>query len=281
MNALGSTLRVALGEYDIGWHDPATSLERAARITESSARAGARLVVLPEMCTSGFTMDVELAEQINGDNVGALARMAVRSSVWLLAGVATRDADSEDSPARNSALLFSPSGSLAAKYDKQRLFAYANEQESYAAGNTPVVVDVDGVRVSPFICYDLRFPELFRTVAAQADLMVVIASWPAARRTHWDTLLRARAIENQCYVIGVNRTGTGGSISYDGGSAAYDPWGDSPITMPVPGSDGTTSVLVAADEVGRVRAAYPFLVDAINEGPPAASILVSAETLAR
>lgn len=261
MTADRSGLRVALGEYDIGWHDPAASLSRAAKLVKASAAAGARLVVLPEMCTSGFTMDVGFAEPLAGESVAALSQMASQSGVWLLAGVPTRDEDPADCVARNSALMFTPAGALTAVYHKQRLFAYADEQRSYVTGDTPVVVDVEGVRVSPFICYDLRFPELFRAVAADTDLIVVIASWPAARRTHWDVLLRARAIENQCYVIGVNRDGVGGTISYDGGSAAYDPWGTALELRPVSGAGSVSSVSVSTDEVARVRGAYPFLAD--------------------
>lgn len=258
-----SQLRVALGQYDIGWHDPDASLDRAAQVVARSAAAGARLVVLPEMCTSGFTMEVaNFAESPTSDRITRLSRMARSSGVWLVAGVPTRDDGSCDRVARNSALAFSPAGELAATYHKQKLFAYADEQKSYLPGDQPVVIDVDGVRVAPFICYDLRFPELFRAVARDVDLMVVIASWPAARRSHWDTLLRARAIENQCYVIGVNRSGEGGGIIYDGGSAAFDPWGEPVATVAVAGAEGVALAGVSSAEVARVRAAYPFLADA-------------------
>ena len=258
-------LRIALGEYDIGWHDPDTSLDRAARVVSESAAAGARLVILPEMCTSGFTMDVvNYAEPMNGDRVTRLSHMARSASVWLLAGVPTTDAGSSDCNARNSALVFAPTGELAATYHKQRLFAYADEHRSYSAGDGPVVVDVDGVRVAPFICYDLRFPELFRRVAKDVDVIALIASWPAARRTHWDALLRARAIENQCYFLGVNRIGEGGGITYDGGSAAFDPWG-APVTQnALPGAEGATTVLISRAEVSRVRDSYPFLADSVG-----------------
>jgi len=256
-----SALRVTLGEYDIGWHDPAASLDRASGIVNAAAASGSRLIVLPEMCTTGFTMDAERAEPMDGDSVARLSEMASRSRVWLLAGVATRGTDATSDAARNSALMFEPSGNLVGVYHKQRLFAYANEQRSYVGGEQPVVIDVEGVRVSPFICYDLRFPELFRAIAADTDLIVVIASWPAARQAHWDALLRARAIENQCYVIGVNRIGVGDSIAYAGGSAAYDPWGVPLDRSVVPGAADITSVSVSADEVRRVREAYPFLAD--------------------
>ncbi len=241
------------------------SLDRAAQLVAESAAGGARLVVLPEMCTSGFTMDVaHFAESMTSGRVERLSQIARSSNVWLIAGVATSNVDGPACAARNSALVFTPSGSLEAVYHKQRLFAYADEQRSYLAGTGSLVIDIDGVRVSPFICYDLRFPELFRNVATDVDLMVVIASWPAARRTHWDVLLRARAIENQCYVIGVNRTGEGGTIAYDGGSAAYDPWGAPLESRTLPGAANVRTVTVSALEVERVRAAYPFLADAAH-----------------
>jgi predicted amidohydrolase len=263
MSANGQ-IRVALGEYDIGWHDPDTSLDRAARIVAGAAAAGARLVVLPEMCTSGFTMDAaNYAEAMTSDRVTRLSHMALSAAVWLIAGVPTADIGANDRVARNSALIFSPTGELAEAYHKQRLFAYADEQRTYGRGDRSVVIDVDGVRVAPFICYDLRFPELFRSVASDVDLIVVIASWPAARRTHWDTLLRARAIENQCYVIGVNRSGEGGGISYDGGSTAFDPWGAELTGNTAPRAGAIETVLVSSAEVGRVRAAYPFLQDSV------------------
>lgn len=258
-------LRVALGEYDIGWHDPDASLDHAARIVTQAAASGARLIVLPEMCTSGFTMDVaNFAEPMTSDRITRLSHMARSAGVWLIAGVPVRDMDVANCTVRNSALVFAPTGALTARYDKQRLFAYANEQASYQAGSDPVVIDIEGIRVAPFICYDLRFPELFRRVAQHVDLITVIASWPAARRTHWDILLRARAIENQCYVIGVNRTGDGNGIPYDGGSAAYDPWGATLQQPAIPGTAGISTVMVSAAEVKRVREAYPFLFDAAH-----------------
>ncbi len=255
------SLKVALGEYDIGWHDPTGSLDRAASIVDDASARGARLVVLPEMCTSGFTMDLDFAEPLAGEQVNRLCSIARSSDVWLVAGVPILDdGEGPERTARNSALVIDPAGKIVSVYHKQRLFAYANEQRSYRTGDAPVTVEVDGVRVSPFICYDLRFPELFRRVASETDVILVIASWPAARRTHWDALLRARAIENQCYVIGVNRTGEGGSLVYDGGSAAFDPWG-TPLEQSFGAEHGLGIVHVQSAEVDRIRTSYPFLAD--------------------
>ncbi|HEX8275748.1 MAG TPA: nitrilase-related carbon-nitrogen hydrolase [Longimicrobiaceae bacterium] len=255
-----SPLRVALGEYDTGWHDPAGSLARAAGVVGRAAAAGAELVVLPETCTTGFTMEPAAhAEPRTGPSAAGLAELARRHGVHLLAGVATRDASGGGGERfYNSALLFGPDGAPAAEYRKQRLFAFAGEHERYAAGDGPTVVRVGGVRIAPFICFDLRFPELFRAVAPRVDALVLVANWPAARRAHWDVLVRARAIENQCYVVAVNRVGEGGGLEYDGGSVAYDPWGD-PVAEAADG--GLLVARIDPAEVTRVRSRYPFVED--------------------
>jgi predicted amidohydrolase len=251
---------VALGEYDTGWHDPAGSLARAAGVVERAAAAGAGLVVLPEMCTTGFTMEsAEHAEPLAGPSVTGLAELARRHGVHLLAGVATRaPSDGGGERFHNSALLFGPDGALAAEYRKQRLFAFAGEHECYAAGEAPTVARVGGVRIAPFICFDLRFPELFRAIAPRVDALVLVANWPASRRAHWDVLVRARAIENQCYVVAVNRSGEGGGQEYDGGSVAYDPWGE-PVAESTDG--GLLVARIDPAEVTRVRSRWPFVED--------------------
>lgn len=256
-------LRVALGEYDTGWHDPDTSLRRAHDVIAGAARLRARVVVLPEMCATGFTMEgSRWAEPLSPEQgaSGALAAAARECRLWVLAGLAVR----ETSPARlvNAAVLFDPAGSIAAIYRKQRLFSYAGEHEVYAPGDGPVVATIEGVRVGIFICFDLRFPELFRAVAPEIDAALLVANWPERRRVHWDVLTRARAIENQCYVVAVNRTGIGDGVEYDGGSVAYDPWGE-PVGI---GGGGNAPRVVDIDpsRVKLVRARYPFLREIEN-----------------
>ncbi len=251
-------LRVALGEYDTGWHDAKGSLARAGRVVQSAAREGAQLVVLPEMCTTGFTMDAESqAERLDGASVGALGRIAAEANVQLIAGVAVRECVDGAERHVNAALLFGEDGAIRALYRKQRVFAYAGEDHVYTAGDDVVTAAVHGVRIAPFVCYDLRFPELFRRVARDVDAVVIIANWPSSRRPHWDALLRARAIENQCYVLAVNRLGEGGGIAYDGGSAAFDPWGEPLVTT----GDTVGIVDVDVERVRAVRTEYPFLCD--------------------
>ena len=243
-----SVLRIALGEYDLGWQDAGRSLARAREVVARAAGDGARLVALPEMATTGFTMDGSYATPIDGGDAARLAELAAAHDVWLVAGVAARDADGPF----NAAIVADPTGSIVAVYRKQRLFSYGGEHETYVAGDQPVVVDVEGVRIAPFICYDLRFPELFREVAAGVDAFVLVANWPKPRRAHWDVLTRARAIENQAYFVAVNRTGSGGGLEFDGGSVAYDPWGE-PLPGPV--------IRIDSARVTEVRNSYPFLAD--------------------
>lgn len=252
-------LRVALGEYDTAWHDPTASLARAAEVVQSATAAGAQLVVLPEMCTTGFTMDAaSQAEPLDGPSVRALGRLAGGARTQLIAGVALRDGSGEAARAVNAALHFGDDGALRTVYRKQRMFAYAGEDDVYEPGCQPVVITVEGVRLALFVCYDLRFPELFRAVARDVDALVIIANWPATRRAHWDTLIRARAIENQCYLVAVNRSGSGGGIEYDGGSAAFDPWGERLVV------DAGGIVALDPARVQAVREEYPFLRDAVR-----------------
>jgi predicted amidohydrolase len=219
-----AVLTVALGEYDIGWHDPALSLQRAGEIARQARAAKADLLAFPEMCVTGFTMEAEeFAEPEDGQSIKAMSRIAAENQLWIVAGASMRK---DDGRFVNTALVFSPKGELVASYDKQRLFGYAKETEVYSPGIGSCVVEINGVRLGVFICFDLRFPELFRGVRREVDAFVLIANWPSARQRHWEILTQARAIENQCYMIAVNRTGEGGGLEYTGGSAIYDPWGE-------------------------------------------------------
>jgi predicted amidohydrolase len=158
----------------------------------------------------------------------------------------------------NVAVLAGPAGQLH-RYVKIHPFSFAGEHERYDAGKDFLTVDVEGVRVTVFICYDLRFADEFFRCAAQTDLYVIPANWPEPRREHWQTLLRARAIENQAYVLGCNRVGLAGELNHTGDSAIIDPLGRTLSQASV-----VETVLVAEvdpGEVERVRARFPFMAD--------------------
>jgi predicted amidohydrolase len=246
-------LVVALGEYDTGWHDPVQSLARAGVLAKQARSAGAGLLVLPEMCASGFTMDADkFAEEEDGPSTRALSALALEHQLWVIAGLSMR----RGGKYLNSALAFAPDGSLAATYDKQRLFGYARETTVYSAGTSPCVIEVGGLSLGLFVCFDLRFPELFREVAADVDACIIIANWPSARQRHWEVLTQARAIENQCYVVAVNRVGAGGGLEYSGGSLILDPWGERSDT-PAKGSSLRLGV-VSRSKVASVRETFPL-----------------------
>jgi len=250
-------MRVAAVQHDIVWEDPPANFARLAPMIERAAASGARLIVLTEMCTTGFSMDTQrTAEPVDGPSTRFLAEQACAHGVWVCGSVPERGAGHER-PA-NCLVLAGPDGTLH-RYRKIHPFTYSGEHEHYAAGDRLVTVTVEGVRLSLFVCYDLRFADEFWAEAPGTDCYVVVANWPAARRAHWQALLVARAIENQAYVVGVNRVGEGGGLHYAGDSRIVDPLGE----VLAAGAGGETILLADVDPavVAETRKRYPFLAD--------------------
>jgi predicted amidohydrolase len=249
-------MRVAAIQHDIVWEDAAATRERLVPLIERAAADGARLIVLAEMFATGFSMRPErVAEDEGGPNEQFLIDRARAHDAHLVASVAQRGADGRY---RNNCVVAGPTGSVE-RYAKLHPFSYAREHEHYAAGDKPLTVAVGALRVTPFVCYDLRFADVFWERGPDTDLFVVPANWPAARREHWRTLLRARAVENQAYVLGVNRVGTAGSLPHCGDSAIVDPLGRT-----LAEASGGEAVLLADVEeatVSAVRSEFPFLAD--------------------
>lgn len=252
-----SLVRVALVQFDIAWEDVAENHRRVAERLARAAGDGARLALLPEMFPTGFSMDAgRMAQPPGGPTETFLREQAAAHGMWII-GSLPEAAPGKGAP-RNTALVVAPEGGVV-RYSKIHPFTYAGEHRHYAAGDRVVTVDIDGVRVTPFVCYDLRFPEPFRFAAKDTDLFAVVANWPDARREHWRTLLRARAIENLAYVAGVNRVGEGGRLRYAGDSALVDPWGETRVE-----GDASDRVLVGevdAAKVSDARKRFPVLQD--------------------
>lgn len=236
-------MRVALGQLDMVWEDKDASIKRAERMIAEAAEAQADMIIFPEMSFTGFSMNLE---QI-GEPVGASAtvqQMSAFARQYQLAiafGWAALPELSESSGQAISAqtmsvigqklgtnrfTLLDRSGQTVAEYVKIHPFTHGGESEHYARGEQIINVPFLGRNISLFICYDLRFPELFQIAAEQSDVMFVIANWPAVRSAHWQTLLRARAIETQSYVVGVNCFGERDGFSYSGDSMAVDSIGN-------------------------------------------------------
>lgn len=240
---------------DLAWEDVEENHRRARRHLEAAAANGARLGLLPEMFSTGFSMDAgRIAQPPGGPSETFLRKTARELSLWILASVP----EAGEPRPRNMALLAAPDGSVV-RYAKIHPFSFGGEHRVYAGGERVVTVDVEGLGVTPLVCYDLRFPEPFRLAAADTDLFAVVANWPDARRDAWRTLLRARAIENICYVAGVNRAGEGGGLRYAGDSAVISPWGE--VLVEGAAEESVLFAEVDSEVVRQTRERFPALED--------------------
>jgi predicted amidohydrolase len=249
-------MKIAAIQHDIVWEEPEQTRARLRPMIADAAAEGARMIVVSEMYATGFSMRPErVAEDEGGPNEQFLAESAATHDAYLVGSIAQRGADGRY---RNNAILARPDGSVV-RYAKIHPFSFAGEHERYAAGERHCTVDVDDLRVSLFVCYDLRFGDEFWALARDTDVYVVPANWPQPRHEHWRALLRARAIENQAYVVGVNRVGFAKDLPHDGGSAVIDPLG---VALVEGGRDeAVLCAEVQAATVRDVRARFPFLAD--------------------
>ena len=251
-------LRVAAIQTDILWEQPSQNFERLAGKLKTAAAAGARLLVLPEMYSYGFSMATErIAEPPDGPSVAFIREQAMALGVWVCGSVPERGQAGAPRPS-NTLVLAQPDGKLH-RYRKRHPFSFAKEHEHYLAGDEMLTVEIEGLRTSTFICYDLRFADDFWNLATRTDLYVVVANWPQRRREHWQTLLRARAIENQAWVIGVNRVGEGADLVYSGDSTIIDPWGE--VIATASRDEVTLLADVDVERVVDARSKFPVLAD--------------------
>jgi omega-amidase len=211
-------------QLDSVWENKAANHDKVLSLLDKAKPQAGALVILPEMFATGFSMNVAAIHDESRETQGFLSLSAAERNIYLMGGVVMRD--EATGRGRNEAVVYSPEGREIARYCKLQPFAPGGESEHYTAGDRVCLFEWREFMAAPFICYDLRFPELFRRAAARgATLIVVIASWPAVRDDHWVTLLKARAIENLAYVVGVNRCGQDPKHYHSGRSVIYDPHG--------------------------------------------------------
>jgi predicted amidohydrolase len=255
------SVRVAAVQHDIVWHDRTANFDHLSSMVAGAVACDARVVLLTETFSTGFSFDTPgIAEPEGGPSSQFLRLMATTHRVWVggscpeIAG----DAPPDDQRPSNVFVLVDPDGAEH-RYRKIHPFSHADEERYVRAGTDFVTVDIDGLRCSLFVCYDLRFADEFWALAHDSDAYFVVANWPAKRRLHWSSLLRARAIENQAYVVGVNRVGAGGGLDYSGESAIIDPLGEVLAT-----GSGAETILFAdldPDHVASTRDHFRFLQD--------------------
>ena len=256
-------LRVSLIQGATRWHDPAGNRSYYGHLM-APLHGLTDLVLLPETFTSGFSNDaIDQAETMDGPTVAWLREQARKLDTAITGSVQIRDGDG----VFNRLFFATPDGGLR-HYDKRHLFRYAREHERYAAGRERLTVEWKGWRICPLVCYDLRFPvysrnrfDVERKGGLDYDLLLYVANWPSARAYPWKTLLRARAIENLCFVAGLNRVGTDGNgLHYAGDSAIIDFLGH-PLSESTDEEVVTTTTLLAAELLAH-RERFPAMLDA-------------------
>lgn len=240
------------------WEDKEATFQKVSQLLGSSHFEPGALVVLPEMFATGFSMDVSITSKDEPNfTLSILKQWAQQYQIYIMAGMVEQ---TESGKGKNLSVTVNPTSEEICRYQKMQPFSKAGEMDAHEPGQGVKIFDWSGFVVSPFICYDLRFPEWFRMAAEKgANLFVVIASWPQARIQHWITLLQARAIENQAYVVGVNRCGDDPFHAMPGRSMVIDPLGN--IMVDAGESETVLHAKIDVDEVIRQRNDLPFLQD--------------------
>lgn len=254
MSDITHPLNVALVQTALQWQNPAANRQQLAE--QISAIEGADLILLPEMFTSGFSMQSHDIAEPEGCSLFWLQQQAQQSGAALVGSVATRT----DKGCVNRCYFVTPAGDVTT-YDKKHLFRMAGEHQAYVAGDQRIVVNWRGWRFLLQVCYDLRFP-VFSRNCNDYDVALYVANWPALRRHAWRTLLQARAIENQAYVLGCNRVGTDGNgVQYSGDSLIVDYLGQA-VADCSPGQAGVLQAALDYAPLMQLRQQFPAHLDA-------------------
>lgn len=259
-----STLTISTIQTILHWEDISANLEMLEEKI-CSLRGNTELVVLPEMFSTGFSMNPgPLAEPMNGPTVEWMKKISNENKVIVTGSVIIE----EDKKFYNRLIWMMPNGTYGT-YDKRHLFAYSGEHEQYTPGNKRLITSVKGWKINLQVCYDLRFPVWARQGriieqgdknSSEYDILLYVANWPERRSHAWKTLLCARAIENQCYVIGVNRVGTDGNeILYSGNSLVIDPLGV--VLYHMSDEEDIFTITLQKEKLEEVRTKFPFLED--------------------
>ncbi|MBN2166788.1 MAG: amidohydrolase [Marinilabiliaceae bacterium] len=248
-------MKVGCLQYDIIWHNIDANLNKIELLTEDRLH-DIDLLILPEMFQSGFTMNPSVvAETMNGKTVLWMKHFAEKNNLAVTGSIVVQENDMY----YNRLIFIKPDGSIV-YYNKRHLFRMGHEDDFYTQGDVNIIIDYLGFRIKPLICYDLRFPVWSRN-QNNYDLLIYVANWPASRQKAWDLLLSARAVENQCYTIGVNRIGRDKNGFYAGGSKVLNYNGESIVCLQSP-SETLINCNIEIHELINYRLNFPAYLDA-------------------
>lgn len=252
---MSEILNIALIQTELTWENPEHNRQNLFNKIEAIVDP-VDIIVLPEMFTSGFTMNPShVAETMQGETISWLKTMAAKKQSAITGSLVIKENDNY----YNRMVFVHPNGKIE-QYDKRHTFTLAGEDKVYTAGNKKIVVQYKGWKICPLVCYDLRFPVWSRN-AEHYDVLIYVASWPALRMVAWDTLLKARAIENMSYCVGVNRVGKdGNNHDYSGHSAVYDVLGARIDTLPYD-EEAVEIVTLKRKDLEQNRSKFNFLSD--------------------
>ena len=251
-------MRIALSMLDQAWENKERNLEACIKLADKSFKSHADLLIFPEMTLTGFTLNTPtIAEESDSSaSLHSFANMATTYNMAVIAGLVLKT----DGLFQNCAVAFDRNGDQLCRYAKIHPFSFSGENRYVSGGEELSAFEYEGMRFGLTICYDLRFPLLWYALADKCDCIVNIANWPAGRVDHWRTLLQARAIENQVYVIGVNRVGfDGNGLEYTESSYAFAP--DGSMVKSVVVDEGLSVVDVEASVVKACQESFPVLND--------------------
>ena len=251
-------MKICLAQTKIWFEEKEKNLRIAEQLTGRAVKNGAELILFPEMSFTGFSMNTDRIGENEKETVERMSELAKKRECSIGFGWVEKN----EQGCMNHYTVTGRDGNVLADYVKIHPFSFSDEDKFYTAGDHISLFESGGVRMTAFICYDLRFPELFRRVADDVSCILVPANWPAKRSLHWKTLLRARAIENQVYIIGINCQGDMDGQYYAGDSCIFSPNGDLLETL----SDRDGLILYdLRDDTERYRTAFPVLKDRKNE----------------
>lgn len=218
-------MKIALAQLDIIWEDKRANRLKCEKLAQQASEASVNLLLFPEMTLTGFTMNVAMmGESKKGETTLWFQELAKKYKIALGFGVIEKTLESRKG--KNNYIIVDEEGKLLSSYSKIHPFSFGEEALHYQGGTSLSLVNYKQWVLSSFICYDLRFPEIFQAASKKASIITIAANWPEVRIKHWEVLLKARAIENQCYIAAVNRTGSGNGIKYSGSSMIIDPLGN-------------------------------------------------------
>lgn len=250
---------IALAQMDLAWEDFNTNINKVEIFTKEASLKKAELILFPEMCLSGFTNNINSLEKSEEEIIETIRNIAINNEINIGLGFAIKVGEK----GKNKYIIISKSGEVLANYTKIHPFTFGGEDKIYCKGDHIDICKINEFKIAPFICYDLRFPEIFQIASKDAHVITVGASWPKAREDHWISLLKARAIENQCYVLGINRVGVGDGLEYNGASVFVSPTGE--FLNDVNSKEGIIIKNIELDTINKVKKQFNIKKDRREE----------------